>query len=522
MNLKKLGRTFWVIAAVAILAMVLQGCGGDDDDGISKSMHDQVVMERDELQEELADLQDMLDAANADVTRLEGELADAQGDNSDLMAELQDAKDEAARLQMMVDDAAAAEAMAAANEMANAYFTGIMAGNAGTAPTPMISAGSDGMLMAEIDDYMMVADFAEADAIDGFRGVMLTGSDMVVYTDIADAEDTPLGMKYNSMANPGEASSYPIASGETNDIMWADVTRDADAHRESSETEDGTTTITREFDGEVSGVPGTFSCSGTTACPVPTRQSNGKVVNDAGEVQGTPGTDWAFIPTDPDAKVDVADDQYLYFGWWVMQTSGAGEALAYDVETFAAGMGFDQTVASGAGTAVTGSATYTGGAAGKYAMKSLLEDVTTGGHWTASAELTANFDADSDPDVDGNDENGVMVSGMITDFMTGDTAQAWTVKLMADGDLTADGIQPADDLSEVIDGTAGRRTTEWDFGGSVKAAGSWTPTFHGADAALTADTDLPMAVTGTFDAMVSGLAQISGGFAASAPMDDDN
>ena len=39
MNLKKLGRTLWVIAAVAILAMVLQGCGGDDN-GVSQDQQD--------------------------------------------------------------------------------------------------------------------------------------------------------------------------------------------------------------------------------------------------------------------------------------------------------------------------------------------------------------------------------------------------------------------------------------------------------------------------------------------------
>ena len=33
MNLKKLGRMFWVIAAVAMLAMVLQGCGGGNGNG---------------------------------------------------------------------------------------------------------------------------------------------------------------------------------------------------------------------------------------------------------------------------------------------------------------------------------------------------------------------------------------------------------------------------------------------------------------------------------------------------------
>ena len=39
MNLKKLGRTLWVIAAVAIMAMVLQGCGGDDN-GVSQDQQD--------------------------------------------------------------------------------------------------------------------------------------------------------------------------------------------------------------------------------------------------------------------------------------------------------------------------------------------------------------------------------------------------------------------------------------------------------------------------------------------------
>ena len=508
MNLRKLGRTFWVIAAVAIMAMVLQGCGGDDngDGGISQSMYDQVVMERD-------DLQDKLDAANQRVTDLEGQLATAQGDITQLTTDLKNARDQRDALQKQIDDAAADEAMAAASEEAGAIFAGITAGNTGTAPTPTISAGSDGMLTLEIDDYTMVDDFAEAGAIDGFRGAMLTGSDMVVYTDIEDAESMALNSHYNSMASSGEPTSYPVArTGEANDVMWADVMRDNNS--QSSTTEDGTTTVS--FDGEVGNVEGMFSCSDAT-CTAPTRNDDGTV--DTTDVAGQ----WAFIPTDANAMIDVADDQYLYFGWWVDQTSDDDEDLAYAVETFAAGVGFAAVAASGVGTAVEGSATYTGGAAGQYAMRSLNEDVTTGGHWTASAELTANFDADLTPDTSENDEAGVMVSGMITDFMTGDTAQNWTVKLMVDGS-TDEGVQavPVANLTEVLDSTAGRLATEWDFGGSVKGTGTWRPAFLGADAALTADTDLPMAVTGTFNAAVSDFAQISGGFGASAPMDDDN
>ena len=74
MNLKKLGRTFWVIAAVAIMAMVLQGCGGDD--GVSQGMHDNVVSENEELKMQVQTLQGQLDAlpSSADVTQLRNDL----------------------------------------------------------------------------------------------------------------------------------------------------------------------------------------------------------------------------------------------------------------------------------------------------------------------------------------------------------------------------------------------------------------------------------------------------------------
>ena len=46
-----------------------------------------------------------------------------------------------------------------------------------------------------------------------------------------------------------------------------------------------------------------------------------------------------------------------------------------------------------AATNVSGSATYRGAAAGKYAIQSTTDDSASGGHFTAAATLTANFDA---------------------------------------------------------------------------------------------------------------------------------
>ena len=120
MNLDKLGRTLGVIAAVAILAMVLQGCGGDSGSGISQDMYDTLMMERDEAQGRVTELEaqigaevdpalgslrNMLAAANADVMRLTGELTDADADVMRLTGELTDADADVVRLTGELTDA---------------------------------------------------------------------------------------------------------------------------------------------------------------------------------------------------------------------------------------------------------------------------------------------------------------------------------------------------------------------------------------------------------------------------------
>ena len=64
MNLNKFGRWSGIVVAVAMLAMVLQGCGGDDN-GADQDMRDQLAM-----------LQGDLDAANA--AKMEAETAMAR------------------------------------------------------------------------------------------------------------------------------------------------------------------------------------------------------------------------------------------------------------------------------------------------------------------------------------------------------------------------------------------------------------------------------------------------------------
>ena len=96
---------------------------------------------------------------------------------------------------------------------------------------------------------------------------------------------------------------------------------------------------------------------------------------------------------------------------------------------------------------IGGSATYKGAAAGKYAFASTSDATYEGGHFTAMATITADFDADllptrcHDGSEAGNDREGIALSGMIDNFMTGDVSPSRldALKLMVDGDVTDDG-----------------------------------------------------------------------------------
>ena len=68
MNLKKSGKVLWIVAAVAMLAMVLQGCGGDD--GVNPTTHNDLQSEYDALKARydaaVAQIGAMDDAADMD------------------------------------------------------------------------------------------------------------------------------------------------------------------------------------------------------------------------------------------------------------------------------------------------------------------------------------------------------------------------------------------------------------------------------------------------------------------------
>ena len=134
--------------------------------------------------------------------------------------------------------------------------------------------------------------------------------------------------------------------------------------------------------GRFNGAMGTYLC-GSTDCSV--------TINDEGEATTLVGT-WTFTP-DAGATIDVADADYMYYGFWLDTTTKDGEIASYDtVQTFAHSSlaATDETLSE-----VTGQADYKGGAAGVYVHNTVNPDSTdnvkSSGRFTADVNLNVFF-----------------------------------------------------------------------------------------------------------------------------------
>ena len=235
--------------------------------------------------------------------------------------------------------------------------------------------------------------------------------------------------------------------------------------------------------GTFHGVAGTYSCTrtGTNVCAV-------RVAADGFELgQATSATDntwiagsgqWTFTPANAEQRVeDAPDNAYASYGWWIHKSE--------DGETFTASVFVDEKGSVPAATGITvlrGSATYSGGAAGKYALHSTTGGTNDAGHFTARATLDADFDADR-------------ITGTIDQFIGGDgESRDWSVELkksaIGDGGL----IRGATDTA--VDAADAGAMTVWTIGGTAgDASGYWSGALrnNGKD-------DVPQVATGTFHA----------------------
>ena len=284
------------------------------------------------------------------------------------------------------------------------------------------------------------------------------------------------------------------ASGGVQTITYMDDAATADVNE-------------RRFTGTYNGAPGTYVCTGADACTA--------TVNDKGAVTAMAGAVWTFTP-DAGATSDVADADYLHYGFWLKRTTDSDGVLTYnEVETFAG-----SSVAASTGSeldAVTGSATYSGGATGVYVHNVVNSDGTeasaTSGHFTATANLTAYFGQTLDDTATNASEAGQLapnllntITGTISDFMlSGGEENGWSVALRG---TRGDGTPTSG--SNTFTGTAS--------GGVAGSPGTLSGTYHGLTPETTSTTDgatrvAPGAVVGEFSSVFSN-GSVAGAFGA--------
>ena len=276
----------------------------------------------------------------------------------------------------------------------------------------------------------------------------------------------------------------------------------------------GTTTYTADspggdevsFPGRFDGASGTYTCTdlGTTPCTA--------AYSDDG-ITLTGG--WTFTHA-AGAMVSRDDPTYLYFGWWLRKDDGKPTHAS----AFTGTVGAADAITAITPTAVPttgGSATYTGAAAGKFAINNPLGG-SDAGHFTADATLTAKFGG-----------TGAGVTGTIDNFMANGNAVPWSVALnnntlagdtvgaAAATNLSATGgITSALSYDTATPNVDESKTTVWSIdGNAAPASGTWSGQMY--DEAVGAADDgsnVPTTVTGVFQSMFGSTHTMVGAFGA--------
>ena len=202
------------------------------------------------------------------------------------------------------------------------------------------------------------------------------------------------------------------------------------------------------------------------------------------------GGDWTFKPNDPNARVtDTPSNDYATYGWWLHKSA---DSNTWTASAFSPATQDPFSIQASGITALAGTATYVGGAAGKYALHSTTGGTNDAGHFTARATLEADFNAD-------------MITGTIDNLIgPDDKSRNWSVELKKSG-ISDDGVVGIVDEYGV---PIGHEKTIWKIGDTAAAeSGRWDGAFWN-----NGDDGVPKIVNGTFFSTYNNDGRMVGAF----------
>ncbi len=245
----------------------------------------------------------------------------------------------------------------------------------------------------------------------------------------------------------------------------------------------------KPIEGKYYGVSGSYTCAPTNddACSV-TKKSGGYMLAGA----------WTFTPNDPeDTVTEMPDTVYEVYGWWLHEdANGKATASAFQTKRGDPSAGRNALALVGL---VAGTATYKGGAAGKYAIRA--GSTNDAGHFIADATLEADFEDD-------------MVSGTINNFRVGDDEDSrdWSIALEKSGFDNGSG------LIKGSNGTGTAKMTTWkmkDTDTNATKSGAWEGQFYSSIPANMDGAGTPRSATGIFHSEYNNTGRMVGAFGVS-------
>ena len=513
-------RKLTTICCAAVLALGLAACGGggDDDTADAPTTMEPTGPTPDEqiatLQAEINALRAELGLDPIDIDDLTGSVSDLQGQVATLMQQVADrdtamAEAEAEKMRMemaatgrLLYGALAGNATVGTNALAN-IDTATTQVSLSSAGLVIDAAAGAGALLDAINPPSVTLTAGDSvGSLGTWAGTMYShtqGSgpskitnEAVVYTNRGAhaGPSRPFAEMYAVETSGALRGYFALTPADHASLIRGDAFDHSG--RQSHTAPRGADAFTAP--GTFNGAPGTYRCvpDGVTAC---SSTNDGRAGPSA--ITGT----WHFKP-DVGAMTSPADTIYLYYGWWVSKDADDDPtaASAFTGTVFPSG---GSAPTSGTGETLTGSATYAGHAAGKFAIHRTADGSNNGGHFTADAMLTAKFGA-----IAALNSNGV--TGTIDNFRLNDGSEdpGWSVRLNRSSAWAADGV---------ITGPTSAATV-WSIDGNAGAAsGSWSGQMYDetpGDPPAGDGSTVPTTVTGTFYSEFGGTHRMVGGFAA--------